>query len=201
MWKALAIFVPVLVLLHMDGLWDGTIIDWFDGHDGLAAWVQAGGVFLAVVWSGQLARDLAASQEETRRKDLVASVRAVLGKVATEVNDVDSALLLKWQGTPGVSPLYRLSTVQNALTPKRIHELPDPILVELALDTASNLAQLVAWLMRNEESFSIESLRPPAVPPHITGLIETVKKDCGDFYVVAQKASWRSHQRRSNFNW
>jgi len=192
-WKVLAIIIPVFVLLHFDGIWDGAFIGWADLHQGLAAWVQAGGVFAAVIWSGQLARDLAKSQDDARREQLVASTQAVVAKALSAINDVEAALILKADGAVVRDPVEVLDVVSQALTPKRIHELPDHTMVDLAVDIRVDLAELWIWLKKAGPLFEPggEALRPARMPVRMVALIARGKSDCETFVKYAASGKWR----------
>jgi len=81
MWKALVVIIPASVLLIFDNLWNCGLIAWADAHEGLAAWVQAVGVFGAVFLAGDLARLHASldAKKEAASKRKAAAMLLLLG--------------------------------------------------------------------------------------------------------------------------
>lgn len=156
----------------------------------MAAWVQAIGVFAAVFMSGWLASHEIAKQERRRQEAMVMGVVAVVEKAAAAVNDLGAAIILRREGLSARQPLAVLDAVRQALTPKRIHELPDYTLVSKAVDIVADIIELWSWISTNALVMD-PGFRGSA--DALTPIVNRTKEDCIDFVVYARSNAWKKH--------
>lgn len=155
-----------------------------------AAWVQAVGVFVAVWLTGRMTREHADQLERARVERQLGSTKAVVAKALQSLNDLNSGVLLKIHGEDvqvARDPPQTLLAAYEALTPMRIHELPDYVLVTLAMDIKAGLAVLYDHL----EGEKFDSLRL-SLPQHVQTKIKRSLTDCEDFIKYADSGKWRS---------
>lgn len=147
----------------------------------LAAWVQAIGVFAAVVLSGLMASSHAEKQERARQARQLASTLAVIKKALEAATILDSGIIITAQGQMKRDPAAMLSVVHQALTPLRIHELPDFELVSMAIDIKATIERMVMQVM----AIDMSTLKLK-IPHALQTQIERLKRDCQAFVELAE---------------
>jgi len=152
----------------------------------LAAWVQAIGVFAAVFLSGLMASWHADKQERARQGRQLASTLAVITKALEAAKTLESGILLTGEGQIKRDPAQTLSVVHEALTPMRIHELPDFELVSMAINIKANIGGMILQILQIDMSrLSLQ------IPQHIRSKVEHLRRDCEAFVELAETGKWK----------
>lgn len=153
----------------------------------VAAIVQAIGVFIAVRMSGTISRDQFRDQEAEKIRRNIVSMDAVIGRALQAIDTVKDSLTLEAAGmeVPDVVPM--LTTIVEALTPMRIHELPDPVLVRLAIEIKSSIIELVEWIQDNSVALEMKRQIKMQVPLKVVAKVERAKNVCTYFITYVRK--------------
>lgn len=184
MWlsvAAAAVWICVVLV------WWPSLSSWADLHPGVAAWVQAIGVFAAVVLAGELARRQVAQQERSLREERVNSARAVIGKAVQALNDIKYFLYEESENAKVANPIIQITNVLDAITAKRIHELPEFVMVDTALDVRTGLADILRWTNGNLPLLGEIPQKPWKMPEGLESRVRRTLADCADFERYSSK--------------
>lgn len=151
------------------------------GSQDLAAWVQALGVFAAVFLSGWIANNQARKQEIERVRRNTSSVSSVVGRGLTALNNISNARDHQSTGTKERDPVLMLKTISEALTPKRIIELPDMELIGLALDIKAGIDEIVKKLEETSPLTPAKRISLENLSQDIMEKINRTTSDCTTF--------------------
>jgi hypothetical protein len=151
-----------------------------------AAWVQAVGVFVAVYLTGQMTRRHAEAQERARVHRQLRSTTAVIAQGLKAIDNVPSGLQLRAAGMLARDPHITLATVHEALTPMRIHELPDAALVTLCLDIKSDMYAIMRWLASGAK-IETDAAGRIRLPVDVLDKLDKAKRECELFIRFANR--------------
>ncbi len=125
------------------------LVDFADAHEGLAAWLQAFFVVIAVYMSGVVASKQAKRQEEAQTRSRLRSVTAIIECAVDHLSIIDIRLQQHASLLVAPSPLEKIRAIEVSLTPLRIHELPDPELIVLAIQLKAELGPIGDFQLGN----------------------------------------------------
>jgi len=162
------------------------IVEAADKNEGFAAWIQAAGVFIAVLLASLFSRQDARRSERRTKDQQLQSMASLVNMALGAAYDIDRAITRQSLERGERDPLEVLIAVHDAMTPMRLHSLPNAHMLETMVALKADITTLVTKLAEQRRKWGEIGMFTEAQEISLLHALSRVMLECKRFLNYAK---------------